>query len=753
MRLPSTRIKALHAAIVVAGGTLVSANALALVLGDIALSSGLNEPLEAVIELDSLEGVDAEMITVTVGDQAAYDRVNMDRPSLLDDIEFTVEVDNDDTGRIRLSSTQSINEPFLNLIVSVDEPGGITLREYTLLMELPAESAVTQAEPAPAAPAVASQSPAAAAGAESYTVTAGDTLYQIAQSTRPDASVGVEQMMLAIQRANPDAFSDGDINRLVTGRVLRIPSQQDINAVDQRSAVAQVTQQNGELGGQPLAAGGTTTNNNGGDERDQLSVLTNDDAPAAGGGSSDLAATIRDLENQLMLSEESLDRARIENLELTNRLSALQEQIDLLENIIAIEDERIAGLQAELSQQAAATENALASADSAASELAAVNDTPASGLTGFLQNTVALLGAGVLLVLAALGFLFYRRKQALADAEANSFNPALADVEPVAPDVEKPSFLAGLLARFRRNKAEDDYTDEEADAIIAAQEAAGANAAASMAAPKKDSTDNLLDDMGISEEMLSLDDALDDIDSDAEQGQEEVEAFEPVEEESTEETASTETAEQKQDSDYAMTAATAAFATIDAPEAEPEAAEFNTTDEVAAPVDVPAEAAPLDSADTFEFTLKDLPEDNPAPAQPVAAEKIESFDFKLSTPAAAPAPEPAAAKPDALEVIAFPGASTKPAAAPAPAAEEDLSLELGDLSFDDTMLTDESAGESEYKPRTGNECDTKLDLATAYEAMGDVVEAIEILDEVIAEGSPEQVETAQRLKETWQASL
>ena len=70
------------------------------------------------------------------------------------------------------------------------------------------------------------------------------------------------------------------------------------------------------------------------------------------------------------------------------------------------------------------------------------------------------------------------------------------------------------------------------------------------------------------------------------------------------------------------------------------------------------------------------------------------------------------------------------------------------------MLTGENEeGESEYKPRTGNECDTKLDLATAYEAMGDVVEAIEILDEVIAEGSPEQVETAQRLKETWQASL
>jgi FimV-like protein len=87
-----------------------------------------------------------------------------------------------------------------------------------------------------------------------------------------------------------------------------------------------------------------------------------------------------------------------------------------------------------------------------------------------------------------------------------------------------------------------------------------------------------------------------------------------------------------------------------------------------------------------------------------------------------------------------------------PVAEEDDLMDLGDLSFDDTMLADDAEEESPYKPRTGNECDTKLDLATAYEAMGDVTEAIEILDEVIAEGTPAQVETAQRLKQTWQSS-
>ena len=63
------RTNALRAGILLASGLLASASAFGLVLGDISLSSGLNEPLEAVIELDSLEGVEASAITVTVGDQ------------------------------------------------------------------------------------------------------------------------------------------------------------------------------------------------------------------------------------------------------------------------------------------------------------------------------------------------------------------------------------------------------------------------------------------------------------------------------------------------------------------------------------------------------------------------------------------------------------------------------------------------------------------------------------------------------------
>ena len=51
-----------------------------------------------------------------------------------------------------------------------------------------------------------------------------------------------------------------------------------------------------------------------------------------------------------------------------------------------------------------------------------------------------------------------------------------------------------------------------------------------------------------------------------------------------------------------------------------------------------------------------------------------------------------------------------------------------------------------------NAQDAKLDLAVAYEAMGDIDGAVDILDEVIGAGTVEQVAEAERLKAKWQNS-
>lgn len=754
----------MRAGIALACAATLSSTGFALELGDITLSSMLNEPLSASIALESLDGAEAADLSVTLGDESAYEEAGIERDAVLDDIRISVEVDSASDGRIVLSSTSPVVEPFLNLIVSVSEPDGTSAqKEYTLLLELPTNTAAPQSTAT--APQTAT-APAAAGNAQSYTVGAGDTLWEVALSTRPDASVSVQQMMLAIQRANPDAFLNGNINNLLNGRVLRIPSQQDIAVIDRDAAVAQVSQQNTGLGGQPLAAGNGGAAARGADSRDQLRVLSGDAAGQAANGGDDLAATIAALENELMISEENLDRARLENLELNNRLAALQEQIDLLENIIAMEDDRIATLQAELAQQAEATAQALAAAENAAAQIEELNNEPPAGVAGLLRNGIVLLVGLVLVVLAALGFLVNRRRQAQLAAEEGRFNPAFAEIDDaaVADDDadEKPGLFAGLLARFRRNRDADDIDDDyEADALVAESREPAAGAAAYAAT--QEATSGLRGERDGDDDMTSLDAALDGIDN--EQAGPQADEVEPLVDAVPEDVAAAgadatdavaavdET--QASDADYAVTAADAAFAAIDDEVEVAETIEFTMPAAEPEPLEAAASPAATDEglAETFEFTLKDLPDtESPVPVAKAAHEAIETFDFRLSTPA--PASEPAASAAseaaEPLEVIAFPGSTSAPAASPL--LGDDLPLELGDLSFDDTTLLDDEE-ESPYKPRTGNECDTKLDLATAYEAMGDVVEAIEILDEVIAEGSPSQIETAQRLKDSWQASL
>ncbi len=85
-------------------------------------------------------------------------------------------------------------------------------------------------------PAHAQKPPAAVPAA--YEVVRGDTLYRIASKTRPQGAT-VFQMILALYRANPEAFLDGNINQLIVGRVLSIPSADKVMATDAPQAAGE----------------------------------------------------------------------------------------------------------------------------------------------------------------------------------------------------------------------------------------------------------------------------------------------------------------------------------------------------------------------------------------------------------------------------------------------------------------------------------------------------------------------------------
>lgn len=249
----------------------LAGDAWALGLGEIRLSSALNEPLRAEIQLLSATPEELAGLRVELASAATFERYGIDRPHFLTRLNFRVVDSNQPGGDIvRITSDAPIAEPFVTFLIEASWPGGRLLREYTVLLDPPtfappptaeAPQAVTapqrqqQADSGrierPAAPAPAPRQPAAEAFDTSpggdVRVQRGDTLWQIATRVRPDSRLSMNQVMLAIYEANPQAFA-GNVNRLTAGATLRIPSADDIVRINRADAMSVVRRHNTDFG-------------------------------------------------------------------------------------------------------------------------------------------------------------------------------------------------------------------------------------------------------------------------------------------------------------------------------------------------------------------------------------------------------------------------------------------------------------------------------------------------------------------------
>jgi len=80
----------------------------------------------------------------------------------------------------------------------------------------------------------------------------GDTLWSIARRYRPDNSISMSQMMIALFEANPEAFAN-NINRLSTGAKLRIPDAADVYQISRGDAQSAVQRQHAEWRGEAIS--------------------------------------------------------------------------------------------------------------------------------------------------------------------------------------------------------------------------------------------------------------------------------------------------------------------------------------------------------------------------------------------------------------------------------------------------------------------------------------------------------------------
>ncbi|XLZ70346.1 FimV/HubP family polar landmark protein [Massilia sp. SR12] len=265
-KVASFALKTLTAAML-SGAVLAPLSVNAAGLGKLTVLSSLGQPLRAEIELTSVTPEEASELVAKLASPDAFRAANIDfNPALLS-LRFDVEA-RGTRQFIRVSSSQAINEPFVDMLLELTWTNGRLVREYTFLLD-PADLRTAQSpqvaapvdvrsqRPAAQAPAAApaaapSAAPAAprqtarpapresatlqdAPAADNYAVKRGDTLGRIAGRLKP-ADVSLDMMLVALYRANPDAFAGNNMNRLKSGTILTVPEAGSIKGTGQGEA-------------------------------------------------------------------------------------------------------------------------------------------------------------------------------------------------------------------------------------------------------------------------------------------------------------------------------------------------------------------------------------------------------------------------------------------------------------------------------------------------------------------------------------
>ena len=458
--MKSSALKKLTAA--VASALVLSSAAHAAGLGKLTVLSALGQPLRAEIELTAVSSDEASGLVAKLASPEAFRAANIEfNPALLS-LRFAVEQRN---GRqfIRVSSSQPLNEPFVDMLLELSWNNGRLVREYTFLLD-PAELRATQSaqvaasEPPPAvrpraetpavAPAASAAAPApqaserprrsrqaAAGGASEYRVKPGDSLGRIAAQVKP-VDVSLDMMLVALYRANPDAFIGNNMNRLKSGRILSVPSADSVQALNEGEAHGVVvahaadfnayrnklagqvgnaepvkTPQAGQSAGGKITAKVEERPTAANESQDQLRLSK---APAAGAGSGKGAT---------MSTEDTIAKQR-ELEEAQRRVKELERNVGDLEQLATVKSK--GGAEA---QQNAAASAPAASAPTPAPTHETPHDKPAQkklatikpaakpapkpepGLLDFIMDNLPLVGGGAAVLLLGGLLAAQRRKK------------------------------------------------------------------------------------------------------------------------------------------------------------------------------------------------------------------------------------------------------------------------------------------------------------------------------------------------------
>ncbi|MGV6483919.1 FimV/HubP family polar landmark protein [Stenotrophomonas indicatrix] len=386
---------------------LVSSSAMALGLGDIRVLSKPGQPLLAEIPVISADPSELENLRVALASPVTFERVGLQRPvGLVSELQFELTRNAQGRAVVRVTSQTPVETPSLSFLVEADWGQGRLVREYSALVDAPASAlavaepeivapagvlsdtivrdapaaaaTATAAEPAPAtlaaapaalrpraaAPAPAPAAPALAADG-SVTVQRGQTLSQIAGSLARGNQISRDRAMIALLRANPEAFIRGNVNLLKQGAVLRMPGDSALAAVDAAEAAALVREHAAQWrqartvpqpAGAPMpvakADGSVSSPAAATGARLEIAPALASDAAHAGTTTGTSAGSEGDMlgNEQLRQAKEDIATRDAEIGDLKQRVAELEKLKEQQQSLIAMKDNDLAAAQQRLAQ-------------------------------------------------------------------------------------------------------------------------------------------------------------------------------------------------------------------------------------------------------------------------------------------------------------------------------------------------------------------------------------------------------------------
>ena len=380
-------------------------------LGKLTVFSSLGQPLRAEIELTSVSEPEVGTLAAKLASAEAFRQANIDFNSALMSLQFSIE-QRAERSFIRVTSPQPLNEPFVDLLLELSSPNGRLIREYTFLLDpvdfraaqpsqvppvvVPgtntARSSHQQGQAAAAASVDRSTPPtslsrsdvvpqSSAAGvksnppSDSYHVRSGDALSRIASQVKP-AGISLDQMLVALYQANPDAFVGRNMNRLKAGQILSIPDAEtvgNLNKADARNIIvahaADFNSYRAQLAGKAAAAtaqkSGETKQSAGGKitanvEERQTPVSESKDKlklsnaiPAAGSNASSDVGGAFSAEDKIA-SEKAIAEANTRIKELEKNVNELQNLLEIKNKSLAEQQDQVEAVKAEANSPSSA---------------------------------------------------------------------------------------------------------------------------------------------------------------------------------------------------------------------------------------------------------------------------------------------------------------------------------------------------------------------------------------------------------------